>query len=274
MNRNARSVARASVIVLALLVLEPAMLHAEDVIEWQNVPIPVVLTVGEERVLAFPDHVEVGIPAALTPSMFRTQSTGGTVLWLARQPFETQRFQVRLLSTGHVMLLDVTAVLPRSGGSKEPVRIVFPDAAVQGRGGDPGVDAALTPVTLTRFAAQQLYAPERVVGDVPGIRRVPMGVPPAIELYRHADIAAQPLASWQGGGYTVTAVKLTNLGRERVFLDPRELRGHFMTATFQHNSLGPAGSASDITCVYLVTDRPFAETILAAVPATRPGDED
>jgi hypothetical protein len=100
-----------------------------------------------------------------------------------------------------------------------------------------------------------------------------MGVPASIELYRHESIAAQPLASWQGGGYYVTAVKLTNLAYERILLDPRDLRGHFVTATFQHNSLGPRGAESDVTCVYLVTDRPFVETILAALPANT-GEED
>jgi hypothetical protein len=101
-----------------------------------------------------------------------------------------------------------------------------------------------------------------------------MGVPASIELYRHESIAAQPLASWQGGGYTVTAVKLTNLAYERQLLDPRDLRGHFVTATFQHNALGPKGTASDVTCVYLVTDRPFAETILAALPVDITEEED
>jgi integrating conjugative element protein (TIGR03749 family) len=263
-------------VALALLVLglsnDPV--YAEQVVEWRNVPIPIVLTVGEERVLAFPDHVEVGVPASLT-SAFRTQSTGGTVLWLARQPFETQRLQVRFLTTGHVMLFDVTAVEapPTEGAGTEPVRVVIPDALTEGAGADAS-RSGVTPVTLTRFAAQQLYAPARLLSVIPGIRRVPMGVPESIVLYRHELIAAQPLASWQGGGYFVTAVKLTNSSYERLILDPRELRGHFVTATFQHNSLGPRGSLSDITVVYLVTDRPFATAILAALLpiATDPDD--
>lgn len=266
MNRISRRCARAMVVVLALLVLDPFSLRAEEVIEWRNVPVSIVLTVGEERVLAFPDHVEVGVPSTLTGLALRIQSTGGTVLWLARQPFPTQRIQVRLLTTGHVMLFDVTAVSAASGGSAEPVRVVFPDSALLGASEGSAAASSLTPVTLTRFAAQQLYAPERVLRDIPGLRRVPMGVPASIELYRHESIAAQPLASWQGGGYYITAVKLTNLAYERILLDPRELRGHFVTATFQHNSLGPRGAASDVTCVYLVTDRPFAETIVAALP--------
>jgi integrating conjugative element protein (TIGR03749 family) len=228
---------------------------ATEIAEWRNVPISIVLNVGEERVLAFPDHVQVGLPPTLTPHVFRTQSSGGTVLWLARGAFDTERLQVRLLSTGHVMLFDVTAVEGDGAGTAEPIQVTLPEATSDST---PRGSGALVPISLTRFAAQQLYSPARLMRDVPGIRRVPMGVAESVSLYRAAELIAHPLGSWQGGGLYVTAVKLTNLGTSRVILDPRLLNGHFVSATFQHNTLGPSGSPSDTTCVYLVTDRPFA----------------
>jgi integrating conjugative element protein (TIGR03749 family) len=267
-----RSAARVALALLVLVQIPFAPSHAEQVVEWRNVPIPIVLTVGEERVLAFPGPVEVGVPGNLTSVAFRTQSTGGTVLWLARQPFDAQRIQVKLLTTGHVMLFDVTAIDAPGAAAPEPVRIVFPNSVIDG-GGDTSDGSALTPVTLTRFAAQQLFAPERLLRDLPGVRRVPMGIPKSIALYRHDLISAQPVASWQGGGYTVTAVKLSNRGYSRIFLDPRELRGHFLTATFQHNSVGPKGSISDTTMVYLVSEGAFASAIAEAIlPDQADGD--
>ena len=257
--------------------------EATEIVEWRNVPISIVLNVGEERVLAFPDHVQVGVPPILRPASFRTQSTGGTVLWLARRPFDSQRLQVRLLSTGHVMLFDVTAVEgagARSGvpaSVLEPIQVSFPDVAwdlraqvlnegalAQSHALAPSRALALTPVVLTRFAAQQLYAPQRLLTDLPGIRRVPMGASDVIFLYRHDQVIASPLGSWQGGGFYVTAVKLSNVGSKRVLLDPRLLKGRFISATFQHNSLGPADSRSETTSVYLITDRPFIASILSA----------
>jgi hypothetical protein len=47
-----------------------------------------------------------------------------------------------------------------------------------------------------------------------------------------------------------------------------------VTATFQHNSLGPKGTPSDTTSVYLVTDRPFAASIPAAWPVADTGAGD
>jgi len=258
---------------LALLLFSPWVVpsQATELVEWRSVPISILLTVDEERVLTFPDHVQVGIPPTLTPDHFRTQSTGGTVLWLARQPFEAQRLQVRLLGTGHVMLFDVTALEGAGAAVLEPVQVSLPETDVdsQARPLNAGARATpLTPVMLTRFAAQQLYAPRRLLREIAGVRRVPMGSPEVVPLYGSEPVVATPLGSWQGGGLYVTAVKLTNQGSERVVLDPRELTGQFVTATFQHNSLGPVGSPSDTTCVYLVTHQPFVASIPSDHAAT------
>lgn len=261
---------------LALLTAWPLPSQAVQVVEWHNVPISIVLTVGEERALAFPDNVQVGVPASLPQDVFRTESTAGTVLWLARRPFETERLQVRLLSTGRVMLFDVTAVEAKGApnGSAEPIQVTFPETVSDPKAAAGG--QGLTPIDLTRFAAQELYAPLRVLHDMPGIRRVPMGASETVRVYRDPDVLARPLGSWQGGGLYVTAVELTNLGTARVILDPRLLEGRFLTATFQHNTLGPAKSRLETTCVYLVTDRPFGASIThappAAPPVPRPGD--
>jgi integrating conjugative element protein (TIGR03749 family) len=249
----------------ALQGLQIAAVNATEVVEWRNVPVSIVLTVGEERILAFPDHVQVGVPASLNAGLLRTQSTGGTVLWLARAPFETQRVQVRLLNKGQVLLFDVTAVKAPNAHDSEPIQVRLPD-----RSADAGAAqraAALTPVALTRFAAQQLYAPRRLLDPMPGIRRVPMGATATVPLYRDEEVVAEPLVSWQGGGLYVTAVKLTNRGTSRVSLDPRRLDGHFVSAAFQHNTLGSAGSISESTCVYLVTNKPFAASLFPAVVA-------
>jgi integrating conjugative element protein (TIGR03749 family) len=243
--------------------------QSEEVIEWRNWPISIVLNVGEERVLAFPDHVQVGVPPTLGPATFRTQSTGGTVLWLAHQPFSTQRLQVRLIESGHVMLFDVTAVSTPVTDPGDAIRVVFPESGDGQARVASNTDQTISPVTLTRFAAQQLYAPERVLRKLPGVRRVPMGVHESIALYRDERILAKPLASWQGRGLYVTAVELANTGSTRLYLDPRHLRGRFVTATFQHNSLGPKRSRSDTTTAYLVTDTPFSN---ASVPDAASSD--
>ena len=109
---------------------------------------------------------------------------------------------------------------------------------------------------MTRYAAQQLYAPTRLIPSQPGVVAMPVNAEP-VDLVYGGKIEAVPVAAWKAGLQYLTAVKLTNRTRKAVVLDPRELRGSWLAATFQHNRLLPAGSEADTTAVYLVSDRPF-----------------
>lgn len=71
------------------------------------------------------------------------------------------------------------------------------------------------------------------------------------------------MGAWRLDDLWVTAVKLRNTSSQPVALDPRELMGAFVTATFQHPYLGAKGDASDTTTVYLVTrGHGLAESVL------------
>ena len=111
-------------------------------------------------------------------------------------------------------------------------------------------------VTLTRFAAQQLYAPARLLRDLPGVVRVPVARN-EVALVRGASVRAEPLVAWRAGDLYLTAVKLTNRTDRALTLDPRTLRGAWLSASFQHNRLLPKGDESDTTAVYLISARPF-----------------
>ena len=87
-------------------------------------------------------------------------------------------------------------------------------------------------------------------GD-PGLRRE------AVDLLRGGAIEARPLVGWRAGGLYLTAVKLTNRTEHPRTLDPRDLRGTWLTATFQHHRLLPKGDEADTTAVYLISARPF-----------------
>ena len=64
----------------------------------------------------------------------------------------------------------------------------------------------------------------------------------------------------------VTAVRLTNGSSGWITLDPRVLQGDFLTATFQHEALGPRGTSEDTTVLYLVTrGHGLAQSLLPAI---------
>lgn len=228
-------------------------------VRWTKTPIPVTLTVGEERLVHFADSVSVGLPQALAP-LLRSQSINGTLYLLAQAPFEATRVMVRSVNEGPLYVLDVSAQLPDSETPQRPAMEIL---AAKPAPDEQAADHTPLPtmrwgyVALTRYAAQQLYAPARLLVSIPGIVRIPVN-PAPVDLIRGGQVEAIPVAAWRSGGHTVTALTLRNTSQEPVVLDPRELRGPWLTATFQHNRLLPAGTDADTTAVYLISARSFA----------------
>lgn len=284
--------------LLWLVVCLPTGVHATEILRWERMPLAVPLQVGVERVIFVDRNVRVGVPASVNGKL-RVQSAGGSIYLLAHEAIAPTRIQLQDAEDGTLILLDIAATEPaQDSAALEPVQIVpgepspvrygqysqSPEARRARTVGAAGATGTVntaddvapvcgtqreTPVAvvLTRYAAQSLYAPLRTVEPVPGIGRV--------NLPRERDIAmllptlpvrALALAAWRLEDHVVTAVRLQNTSRQPVALDPRQLQGDFIAATFQHAALGPAGEASDTTVVYVVTrGKGLAQSLLPAI---------
>ena len=250
----------ATLLVVTLLLMQ-SLAHAEtetlERIEWKKAPIRLELVVGQEQRIEFPAAVKVGVPASVQ-GVLRTQGVNGMVYLLAHTSFGSNRLMVRELDSGRIYLLDVTAT--EEGGPGHPIQIYVTGEQGsengQATGGHEPEQERPDFIQLTRFAAQQLYAPARLVKDQPGIVRVPVSRDP-VDLYHGGAVEGVPLVAWRANGLYVTAVKLTNRTEEALTLDPRNLRGTWLTATFQHHRLFPKGDEADTTAVYLISARPF-----------------
>ena len=253
---------RQSIVGSIALLLWAQTLSAESMpsqrIQWQKTPIAIVLSVGEERMVHFRAPVSVGIPATLE-SVLRTQTVNGTVYWMAQAAFGSTRVMVREIEGGQTYLFDLSAA---TNGEDSAAIVVFVDEITEpeNRLGETGDGARHGYVSLTRYAAQQLYAPMRLLSSVPGIVRVPVQQH-SVALVPGNGVEAKPLVAWRAGHLYVTAIKLTNRLAKAQTLDPRTLRGAWLSAAFQHSRLLPAGSDADTTAVYLVSAQPFAEAL-------------
>lgn len=255
-------------LVAVLYCLLPSVAGSADIerLFWDKVPLSITLQVGQERLVTFPGDVRVGMPSELSGKV-RTQSHNGTVYWLANQSFEARRIEIHETDGSGIYLVDLSAsdeqdipanpieVLSRQAHGVEKAESDGKHRNPRKSRKAPGL------VTLTRFAAQQLYAPSRMLKASPGIHRIVVTRRALHNLIRGEPIEALPVASWQGGELYVTAVQLRNTGKAPVELDPRRIRGRWKAATFQHVRLHPVGSEADTTAVYLVSDRPFHEMI-------------
>ena len=239
-----------------------AQVHAEldaapERIFWDKVPLPITLPVGSERLVTFPDNVRLRITAALQMKL-RTQSHQGTVYWLAHEPFETTRIQVQGIDSGQVFLVDLKAIQDQT--PLPPVEIQIKKQVIEREQAANSLRLApLDYVHLTRFAAQQLYAPARLLKTPPGVTRSGVKQLPLTHLIRGLAIEATPIAAWRKGPLYITAIQLKNQSHLPVILDPRAVRGQWKTATFQHARLHAAGSTLDTTALYLISSRPFSE---------------
>ncbi|MEH6498331.1 MAG: TIGR03749 family integrating conjugative element protein [Pseudoalteromonas distincta] len=245
--------------------------QAVDILRWERLPLAVPLVVDQERIVFIDRNVRVGVPASISDRL-RVQSAGGAVYLRASEPIEPTRLQLQDTDTGALILLDIAARPVVEGEPElEPVRIV--ERAVAQEQADetlkqpPAPRETPIPVVLTRHAAQQLYAPLRTVEAMPGIMRVNLrGNLNLDTLLPTLAVQGVALASWRLEDLWLTAVRLSNSSSDWLELDPRALQGDFVSATFQHPTLGPRGLPEDTTVVYLVTrGHGLAQSLLPAI---------
>lgn len=260
----------------------PTAAQALEILRWERLPLAVSLHVDQERVVFIDRNVRVGVPASLAGRL-RIQSAGGAIYLRASEPIEPTRLQLQDADSGALILLDIAAeAAPAGQAPLEPVRIVeaegaptrYGDLTAAATADDDTQDAVSrtahetpVPVVLTRYAAQNLYAPLRTVEPVSGITRVNLKRNlPLDTLLPTLPVRTRALAAWRLDGLWVTAVRLTNTSKRWLSLDPRDLQGDFMTGAFQHNTLGPAGTPDDTSVVYLVTKgHGLAESLLPTI---------
>ena len=248
-------------------------------IVWTQRPIPLQLKVNSERMITFSGPVRVRPPEELDPTKLRIQSVNGTVYLKALDKFKAARMLVQkynpLTQTfegGQMYLIDLRA---ENQGSNETVQIIDQNndsnmaSSVSQNGGASALQQQQLPtlktvdmITLVRYASQQMYAPQRLLKKHPGVHQSKLRKIGKISLYRGGEVTTIPLAVWKSGSLYITAVKVVNNMDIPVALDPRLFRGQWRSRTLQHGQVGRKGLETDTTTVYLVSDRPFHESII------------
>jgi integrating conjugative element protein (TIGR03749 family) len=179
-----------------------------------------------------------------------------------------------LIDSGQQIPLDLFAD-GRTGSARGELEVFVVEPGGAGKGQGPAGQAAAaaedsattsaTPpetapadmVQLTRYAAQQLYAPKRLAVPVAGVSQVEVSGEPLPHLFRGTPVLSVPTGQWRSGSLYVTAVLVTNRSRAPLEIPLEQLRGSWIAATAQHGRLGAAGSDTDTTAVYLVCERRF-----------------
>lgn len=243
------------------IALSPTKATADEKVVWDKTPIKVVLKPNVEKMVVFPsDSVRVKIPAALSSSL-TTLSNNGVIYWESSEEFTVKRILVQDVRTQKTIVLHLSS--SEDLGTADQITVLFekPQSEIQASTDQsPANQIKHGYEVLTRVAAKHLYAPERLIEVPEGMHRVNVSQQPDEHLIRGHIIEMTPVISFANAGVYVTAVKLVNKQNEKAVLDPRDIRGKWLAATFQHALIGPSGDIADTTALYLISDRPFWES--------------
>ena len=240
---------------------------------WDKQPIAFGVNVGEERMAHFPVEVRYWVPSSIEDAV-SILAVNGVLYVTALREFEKTRIRVQSLVSNKVYLLDIEAS-ENVTVTKNLIVMDHDHAENQAKALDTPKPASDWFIRLTRFAAQSLYAKERLMpvdGEISSIR---MDAQSTVPLVRGGGIEASPVKSWRGGGYYVTAVRIRNLSNydvtimneaprvmrliQKILVLSDDIRGDWISVTPQHTTLEAAGH-DDVTTLYLLSERSFTES--------------
>lgn len=255
--------------VLFLVSLYAACASATEIIHYDYKPVTINLITGQERSVSFGDHVKVGITKGQElKKLFRVQSAQGVVHFLPYDNFEKQRVQVKRLTDGQVILIDLVATNPKENTEElEDVRIILKTEDIIEETNDSSTDLyfpVVTPVDLTRSAAQKLYGPSRLHKDIPGIMESTIGVQGAIHVFKGENkykTTSNAVLGYEGGGYHLAAIHIKNESDKNIELSYFDINLPMSHATFQHHNLSANGRPGDSTILYLVSQEPLKKSL-------------
>ncbi len=246
---------------LCLMVAAENLVASEVSYHWPNSPLELDLAVGYEQRISVPEagSLRLGIPQSVK-QILRTEIVGNH-LWLeAKEPFTPVRLVLLAEPLGRIVLQ------VRSQHSKQfnqPITIHGRESDERRVASKPMLNLGF--VKLTRWVVQQLYAPERLLSDLPGVQQIAVDLD-SFDIFRCGKriptvcagaVTAVPIASWQSPNHFITAIKIVNQLAQPIVLDPRELRGTWRSAAFVHSKLSAQGNSGDTTVLVLISDYPF-----------------
>lgn len=221
-------------------------------------PIRVSLPVGKERLITLPGPAALHVPDDIE-AVARIESIDKTLYITALVPFAPIRIVAELIDGGRQIPIDISATAGALAVTPEfqiflgdSVNATASKAAEQG-----STEPAADMVELTRFASRMLYAPRRLAQASSAIQQVQLAKTTVPNLLRGALVDTAALGQWRSGDLYVTALRVTNKSSKSLEITLEDFRGRWLAATAQHGLIGPAGSDTDTTAVYLICDRAF-----------------
>lgn len=229
-------------------------------------PLAVNLTIDKEVQIIFATNIDqIAIPAGLQ-NKISVQSIDKRAWFRAVIGFSEAKFLVKD-TKGKIIVLLLSA--SKTINRHQNYQVVNEANKPQAKSVNIKKIPRVSYVDMTRFVAQTLYAPKRLIKDI-GLVKVPVN-PLVTNLFACYDnvllcnnsIVITPIVAYRNkqGNY-ITALKITNKDSNYgINLDPRAVRGNFLAASFHFDRLGKSGNNSDTSVLYLISKQTFRQSL-------------
>ena len=255
---------RVLIAIIALFAAGHSM--ATEVLVWDKKPLEVRLEVGKERIIQFPDNILLGLPPKIKSRM-RIDSAAGVAYLTPVAEFPKTRIRVQLASSNESVFLDLVAVNADSDTPLQLIKIIDKseqeetENLEQERFGETG---DITIKQLVQYVSHDYFAPARLVDKSLGIQVSDINKPLDLRLLFKGASAGlydlKPLRNYRTIDYNLTAILLTNKTEHPQTIVYSDVAGDFETVSSQQIKVGPKGSPSQSTLLYLVTKQPLTES--------------
>lgn len=234
-----------------------ALSNAEHLV-WDKTPLHIELPIEKEKTIVFPAKIEILHNELMANELAVLVKASNTLYVKSFHEFDEKAVFVQMLDSGEKVKINFSS--HATSHNTRPVEIeVNNHSASSARKQDV---SRINPISITRFAIQTLFAPERVVEEIDGVGRVAMQTQRTVNMVYGGAVIAHPLISFGGNGLVVTAVELKNNLSRKIKLDPRMVIGKWESATFYpSNTLSEHGSQNDKTTLFVTSYKPFGQAL-------------
>lgn len=266
-------------------IVENTSANDEHVV-WVKTPINFVVPQNKQRMISFPARVEIDNQNPnLTTDKVTIYNNNGTLYVTAHKEFAPILLPIKVVSTGEVVLVYLSS--NASTQDNNPLDVVIPSISKTAYSSGETKEkptVTINDLSLLRFATEQ-FSLQRLASHPENITRTPMYTHRTVNIYYGDEVMGFPLISWRSGDLYVTAVQLKNTTKHTVYLNPGNLIGHWQAASFYrrdrmktlttpsvpYNKLTATGTKRDFTLLFVVSTKPFGESLNSLNPFVRSG---
>ncbi len=239
-------------------------------------PVNIVIPAGVERVLVFQNPVLVGVREHDFKKI-RVNTVANSSYWKILKSLDTPlRIKVTDTVTKEIFLFDVTSIA--DGSSSAPIEVLSTKHSAALPSGE-NIKSGLSVkkpvgdpyVALTRYVSQRYFAPARLQESLSGVSRIPLKSGVVSALITGGAFTSSTISAWRYRGYILTVVEVKNDSQFSQYLnfDSRyskeygliDIRANYLAVSSNAFQLGKTGAKDDTTLLYLITKRPFLDSI-------------